>query len=34
VEAGAALLMRKAKIVEAADRLGLFVMAFDPGTTA
>lgn len=30
VEAGAALIMRKAKIVEAADRLGLFVMAFDP----
>lgn len=30
VEAGAALVMRKAKIVEAADRLGLFVMAFDP----
>ena len=30
VEAGAALLMRKSKIVEAADRLGLFVMAFDP----
>jgi DUF1009 family protein len=30
IEAGAALIMRKAKIVEAADRLGLFVMAFDP----
>jgi hypothetical protein len=30
VEAGGALLMRKAKLVEAADRLGLFVMAFDP----
>lgn len=30
VEAGGALLMRKAKIVEAADRLGLFVMAFEP----
>jgi DUF1009 family protein len=30
VEAGAALLMRKAKLVETADRLGLFVMAFDP----
>jgi DUF1009 family protein len=30
VEAGSALLMRKAKLVEAADRLGLFVMAFDP----
>lgn len=28
VEAGAALIMRKAKIVETADRLGLFVMAF------
>jgi DUF1009 family protein len=34
VEAGAALIMRKAKIVEAADRLGLFVMAFDPGGAA
>jgi hypothetical protein len=34
VEAGAALLMRKAKIVEAADRLGLFVMAFEPAVTA
>jgi hypothetical protein len=34
VEAGAALLMRKAKIVEAADRLGLFVMAFEPAATA
>jgi hypothetical protein len=33
VEAGAALLMRKAKIVEAADRLGLFVMAFEPAAT-
>ncbi|MGN6515469.1 MAG: LpxI family protein [Rhizomicrobium sp.] len=30
VEAGAALLMRKARIVEAADRLGLFVIAFEP----
>ena len=30
VEAGTALLMRKPRIVEAADRLGLFVMAFDP----
>jgi DUF1009 family protein len=30
VEAGGALLMRKAKLVEMADRLGLFVMAFDP----
>lgn len=30
VEAGSALLMRKAKLVETADRLGLFVMAFDP----
>jgi len=30
VEAGAALVMRKARIVEAADRLGLFVMAFEP----
>jgi hypothetical protein len=30
VEAGGALLMRKAKLVEFADRLGLFVMAFDP----
>jgi DUF1009 family protein len=30
VEAGGALLMRKAKLVELADRLGLFVMAFDP----
>lgn len=28
VEAGAALLMRKSRIVEAADRLGLFVLAF------
>jgi hypothetical protein len=34
VEAGAALLMRKAKIVEAADRLGLFVMAFEPMASA
>jgi len=34
VEAGAALIMRKAKIVEAADRLGLFVMAFDPAGAA
>lgn len=34
VEAGAALLMRKARIVEAADRLGLFVMAFEPSATA
>lgn len=33
VEAGAALLMRKQKIVEAADRLGLFVMAFEPAAT-
>jgi DUF1009 family protein len=32
VEAGSALLMRRAKIAEAADRLGLFVMAFDPAT--
>jgi hypothetical protein len=32
IEAGSALLMRKAKIVEAADSLGLFVMAFDPAT--
>lgn len=30
VEAGGALLMRKSKLVEAADRLGLFVMAFEP----
>jgi DUF1009 family protein len=30
VEAGAALLMRKAKLVEEADRAGLFVMAFEP----
>lgn len=30
VEAGAALIMRKSRIVEAADRLGLFVMAFEP----
>lgn len=30
VEAGAALLMRKTRLVETADRLGLFVMAFDP----
>ncbi|HSM94663.1 MAG TPA: UDP-2,3-diacylglucosamine diphosphatase LpxI [Rhizomicrobium sp.] len=30
VEAGGALLMRRSKIVEAADGLGLFVMAFDP----
>jgi DUF1009 family protein len=30
VEAGTALLMRKSRIVEAADRLGLFVMAFEP----
>jgi DUF1009 family protein len=34
VEAGAALIMRKAKIVAAADRLGLFVMAFDPASAA
>jgi UDP-2,3-diacylglucosamine hydrolase len=34
VEAGAALLMRKIKIVEAADRLGLFVMAFDAAAPA
>ncbi|MBS0276906.1 MAG: UDP-2,3-diacylglucosamine diphosphatase LpxI [Proteobacteria bacterium] len=34
VEAGAALIMRKAKIVEAADALGLFVMAFDPTDAA
>jgi DUF1009 family protein len=34
VEAGAALIMRKAKIVETADRLGLFVMAFDPADAA
>jgi hypothetical protein len=31
VEAGSALLVRKARLVEMADRLGLFVMAFDPG---
>jgi DUF1009 family protein len=30
VEAGAALLMRKAKLVEEADRASLFVMAFEP----
>jgi DUF1009 family protein len=30
VEAGGALLMRKTKLVELADRLGMFVMAFDP----
>lgn len=30
VEAGGALIMRKSRIVEAADRLGLFVMAFEP----
>ena len=30
VEAGAALVVRKAKIVEAADRLGLFVMGIEP----
>ena len=30
VEAGGALLMRKSKLVETADRLGLFVMAFEP----
>ena len=34
VEAGTALLMRKAKIVEAADRLGLFVMAFHPSAVS
>jgi DUF1009 family protein len=34
VEAGGALLMRKAKIVEAADRLGLFALGFDPETPA
>ena len=34
VEAGAALLMRKAKIVETADRLGLFVMGFGPASHA
>jgi DUF1009 family protein len=34
VEAGSALLMRKARIVEAADRLGLFVMAFEPSAAA
>ncbi|HEY2034115.1 MAG TPA: UDP-2,3-diacylglucosamine diphosphatase LpxI [Rhizomicrobium sp.] len=34
VEAGTALLMRKQRIVEAADRLGLFVMAFDPRAAA
>jgi hypothetical protein len=34
VEAGATLLMRKAKIVEAADSLGLFVMAFEPTAAA
>lgn len=32
VEAGAALVMRKPKLVETADRLGLFVMGFPPGT--
>jgi DUF1009 family protein len=32
VEAGAALLMRKAKLIEEADRAGLFVMAFEPAT--
>ncbi|HEY5337360.1 MAG TPA: UDP-2,3-diacylglucosamine diphosphatase LpxI, partial [Rhizomicrobium sp.] len=30
IEAGGALVMRKAKLVDAADRLGLFVVAFDP----
>jgi DUF1009 family protein len=30
VEAGAALLIRKTEVVETADRLGLFVMAFEP----
>jgi UDP-2,3-diacylglucosamine hydrolase len=30
VEAGAALIMRKTRLVEAADKLGLFIMAFDP----
>ena len=30
VEPGGALIMRKSRIVEAADRLGLFVMAFEP----
>ncbi len=34
IEAGGALLMRKAKIVEAADRLELFVLGFDPETIA
>jgi len=34
VEAGAALIMRKAKIVETADALGLFVMAFNPAAAA
>jgi DUF1009 family protein len=34
VEAGAALIMRKAKIVETANALGLFVMAFDPADIA
>jgi DUF1009 family protein len=33
VEAGAALVVRKAKIVEAADRLGLFVCGLDGATT-
>lgn len=34
VEAGGALIMRKAKIVETANALGLFVMAFDPADIA
>ena len=34
VEAGAALIMRKGKIIEAANALGLFVMAFDPADFA
>ena len=30
IEAGAALVMGKTRVIETADRLGLFVMAFDP----
>ena len=30
VEAGGALIMRKARLIEAADKLGLFVLGFDP----
>jgi hypothetical protein len=32
VEAGAALILRKDKLVRLADGLGLFIMAFDPAT--